>query len=61
MTDDQKLALLDEYETVYWESLQSGEPIGHIESYNLKSIERCQRIRASLEIGVPQDTVKPRI
>ena len=49
MTNDEKLALLDKWEEVYWESLQRWEPVRHVKSFDLESIERCQRIRAELK------------
>ena len=62
MTDEEKLEVLERYETVYWEALQSGMPTGHVESYNLKNLERCQRIRKNLleeDFGIAQITYSP--
>ena len=53
ITDEEKLALLDRYEAVFWESLERGVPTGHVESYDLMNLERCQRIRANLHDSWP--------
>ena len=53
MTDAEKLELLDRFEDVAWESLGRLNPTSVIEVYDLRNIDRCQRIRASLERQKP--------
>ena len=48
MTDDEKLKRLDEYEEAAWDGLERSTPVPYVESFDLKNIERCQRIRANL-------------
>lgn len=59
MTDDEKLAKLIEIESSAWEQvvvedISIGVP--GLPRYQLEIIERCQRIRANIEIGVPKHT-----
>ncbi len=48
MTNDEKLAILAEYEKEAWKGLARATSVAGIESLDLKNIERCHRIRAYL-------------
>jgi len=49
MTDDEKLALLDEGESDAWTYLSVEHPVVEKALPALEFIERCQRIRAGLK------------
>ena len=62
MTDDEKLKRLDELELSVWDSLDVGWSGDDLKAHDqelttdLEIIERCQRIRANIVLGMPQHT-----
>ena len=52
MTDDDKLAQLDDWERWAWNALKQQTPgVSELVLRNLETIERCQRIRSNLKLN----------